>query len=191
MSMKRLGGRTSCTRVSLSPSKIPYGGFSPVRLQGRLIRQRLPVTRWVCIAYPVCLRPSCIQLQTVIPARCRETSARFYTAIRAALPLYPRGPRSGPGCSVPVHQHLSTPSAPLAGTSRLHRCATYTQCLRCAGKPTRAAPRSTCPPRRPTSGSELLLRVPSRHAVLYDPEELIGCIRPVPSPTTWPYARLT
>ena len=33
MSMKRLGGRTPRMRVSLSPSKIPYVGFSPVRLQ--------------------------------------------------------------------------------------------------------------------------------------------------------------
>ena len=31
--MKRPGRRTRCARVSLSPSKIPYGGFSPVRLQ--------------------------------------------------------------------------------------------------------------------------------------------------------------
>jgi hypothetical protein len=28
---------------------------------------------------------------------------------------YPRGPRSGSGCSVPIRHHLSTPSAPLAG----------------------------------------------------------------------------
>src|SRR5438046_3341108 len=35
MSMKRLGGRTPRMRVSLSPSKIPYVGFSPVRLQTR------------------------------------------------------------------------------------------------------------------------------------------------------------
>jgi hypothetical protein len=35
MSMKRPGRRTSHVRVSLSPSKIPYVGFSPVRLQTR------------------------------------------------------------------------------------------------------------------------------------------------------------
>jgi hypothetical protein len=29
-----VGTRTRGTRVSSSPSKIPYGGFSPVRLQG-------------------------------------------------------------------------------------------------------------------------------------------------------------
>ena len=73
---------------------------------------------------------------------------------------YPRGPRSGPGCSVPVRHHLSAPSAPLAGTSRFHRIAAYTRCLRCAGAP-----------RRPASGSELSLHIPSWHAVLSDPGE--------------------
>jgi hypothetical protein len=38
------------------------------------------------------------------------------------------------------------PSAPLAGTSRLHRLAAYTRCLRCA---------YSHMPRRPTTGSEL------------------------------------
>ena len=54
----------------------------------------------------------------------------------------------------------STPSAPLAGTSRFHRMAAYTRCLRCAGAP-----------RRPASGSGLSLLIPSWHAVLSDPGE--------------------
>src|SRR5215813_2599767 len=54
----------------------------------------------------------------------------------------------------------STPSAPLAGTSRLRRKAAYTQCLRCAGAP-----------RRPASGSGLSLTIPAWHAALYDPGE--------------------
>ena len=40
----------------------------------------------------------------------------------------------------------SAPSAPLAGTSRLHRLAAYTRCPRCA---------HSHMPRRPTTGSEL------------------------------------
>jgi hypothetical protein len=75
--------------------------------------------------------------------------------------LRPRGPRSGPGYSVPVHQRLSAPSDPLAGTSRFRRFTTYTRCLRCAGAP-----------RRPTSGSELSLPVPSWHAALYVPGKI-------------------
>jgi hypothetical protein len=42
----------------------------------------------------------------------------------------------------------STSSAPLTGTSQLHRTAAYMRCLRCAGAP-----------RRPASGSGLLLAI--------------------------------
>jgi hypothetical protein len=71
------------------------------------------------------------------------------------LPLYPRGPwlRSELCCLGPSSL-TTTPSASLAGTSRLHRSAAYTRCLRCAGAP-----------RRPTRPSLLSLpcfpRVPS------------------------------
>ena len=41
-----------------------------------------------------------------------EYPVRTSTAIRAAMPLYPRGPRSGPAYSVPVHHHLSGPIRP-------------------------------------------------------------------------------
>ena len=60
--------------------------------------------------------------------------------------LRPEGPSLGsPGYAVPVSSSLNRPqSAPLAGTSRLHRRAAYTRCLRCAGAP-----------RRPASGSGL------------------------------------
>ena len=40
MSMKRLGGRTRHLCVSSSPSKIPYDGFSPVRLQTGMQQRR-------------------------------------------------------------------------------------------------------------------------------------------------------
>jgi hypothetical protein len=71
--------------------------------------------------------------------------------------LRPRGSRSGPGSSVPVHQHLSAPSDPLVGTSRFRRlCDLYAMPSLCGSAS-----------RRPTSGSELLLLIPSRHAVLY------------------------
>ena len=41
--------------------------------------------------------------EMLVPAR---------TAMQAALPLYPRGPRSGPGFAVPVHCHLFDPIRP-------------------------------------------------------------------------------
>jgi len=41
-----------------------------------------------------------------------EYAVRTSTAIRAATPLYPRGPRSGSGYSVPTHPRLSGPIRP-------------------------------------------------------------------------------
>jgi hypothetical protein len=81
--------------------------------------------------------------------------------------LCPRGPRSGPGCSVPIHRHLSAPSAPLAGTSRLPSSAGYTRRLRCALRP-----------RRPTSGSVLSLIVPCRHVALVCPRAVRRVLAP-------------
>jgi hypothetical protein len=72
----------------------------------------------------------------------------------------------------------SAPSAPLAGTTRFRRLAAYTSCRCCASlllSPT---------PRQPTSGSVLSLAILRRHVVLWDPGKFIGCLHPVPSPTT-------
>jgi hypothetical protein len=85
------------------------------------------------------------------------------------------GSPSAPGVLAPVQVILSwsiitysTPSVPLAGTSRLHHLVAYTQCLRCAGAP-----------RRPTRGSELSLHIPSWHAVLIDPGEFVHRMCPI------------
>ena len=93
--------------------------------------------------------------------------------------LYPRGPRSGLGFVVPVHQRLFDLICPTRRQILFRRTAVYTGCLRCAGAP-----------RRPASGSVLSLCVPSRHAVLIDHGESIGCFHSVlhqwhrPSPRT-------
>ena len=42
----------------------------------------------------------------------RGTQHAVGTSVRAVHPLYPRGPRSGPGYSVPVHPHLIDPIRP-------------------------------------------------------------------------------
>jgi hypothetical protein len=88
--------------------------------------------------------------------------------------LCPRGPRSGPGCSVPIHQRLLAPSAPLAGTSRFPCKAGYTRRLRC-----------TFRPRQPASGSVLSLFVPSRHVALICPRG----VRRLPAPSVYYPAR--
>jgi len=123
--------------------------------------------------HPVCFRPSCSALASSFSPYCAGDRCTLEHH-RASGPC-----RSTPGALAPVRVILSrpitaypAPSAPLAGTSRLHRLATYTRCLRCASTP-----------RRPASGSVLSLCVPSRHAVLYDHGESVGCVCPVPSPT--------
>jgi hypothetical protein len=132
-------------------------------------------------AYPsrpvVCLRPSCSPYPVIFAlALCREVPAPSHTAVQAVS-------RSTPGALAPAWfccpdpLRLSAPSAPLAGTARFHRLAAYTPCLRCAGAP-----------RRPASGSMLSPSVPSQHVALIDPGEPVGCIYPVPSPTTQAFA---
>jgi hypothetical protein len=91
---------------------IPYGGFSPVRLEGWHIGRDLPETS-ISLSLlpacadrrPVCLRPSCTAWSL---RQSRSVSGR---GPDNALPWWvtthrPRGPRSGPGCSVPVRHHL-------------------------------------------------------------------------------------
>ena len=119
--------------------KISYGGFSPVRLQGRTVRRGLP-------SGLVCHRPSCPLLPSSIPCSVSEMDALVSTSVRADLPLYPRGPRSGPGYAVPVHPHLIGPIRP----TRRHiptspSCGLYQMPSLCIFHR----------PRRPTTGSEL------------------------------------
>jgi hypothetical protein len=97
----------------------------------------------------------------------------------AALPLYPRGPRSGPGCRVPVHPHLIDPIRPTRRHSAFSLLAAYTPCLRCA-----------FPPRRPATGSVLSRSTLSQHVALYDSGEFSGCVHPVPSPPTLAFVPL-
>ncbi len=96
------------------------------------------------------------------------------------LPLYPRGPRSSPGYVVPVHHRLIDPMRPT------HRHSATSPSSGLYALP------SLCPlgPRRPASGSELSLTVLYRHVALRDPGESVGCIYPVPSPTTLAFDHL-
>ncbi len=87
----------------------------------------------------------------------------------------PRGPRSSPGYSVPVHQHLIDPIRATGRHIPTSRLCGYTKRLSCAGAP-----------RPPTSGSELSLLNPFRHVAFFDSGEISDCIHPVPSPLTRP-----
>jgi hypothetical protein len=140
---------TNDADVSMVPPKIPYGGFSPVRLQGRSIRRAfLPTTS--ASLWTVCIRPSCTPLPITLRPRSKSRNAvRWCTTVRAAWLLYPRGPRSGPGYAVPVHPHLTGPIRPTHrhSTTSPH-CGLYALPSLCA---------QTAAPRRPTSGSVLSL----------------------------------
>jgi hypothetical protein len=48
----------------------------------------------------------------LVPRAEPRDAARWSTSVRAVPPLYPRGPRSGSGYSVPVHPHLIDPIRP-------------------------------------------------------------------------------
>jgi hypothetical protein len=62
----------------------------------------------------VCHRPSYSLLPPLLPALCPGRCACEH--LRASgFPLYPRGPRSGPGYVVPVRLHLNGPIRPTRG----------------------------------------------------------------------------
>ena len=94
--------------VSIAPPKIPYGGFSPVRLQGWRFRQGLPeipggqaCSRHTRHETPVCLHPSCSLLAAIAAVRSRRPPA---------LPKHHHASgccRSTPGALAPVRVMLS------------------------------------------------------------------------------------
>jgi hypothetical protein len=104
--------------LSSIPPIIPYGGFSPVRLEGWRIRRDLPGSS-ISLSLlpactdrrPVCLRPSC----TSWPLReSRSVSGRGLDNAPPWRSLLLRlgGPRSGSGYSVPNRHHLIGPIRP-------------------------------------------------------------------------------
>ena len=110
--MARTGLRIDAD-VSIVPPKIPYGGFSPVRLQGWLIERCLPSWRRPLVPpvwFASLLRAP--RFQTCSSPFCVGAVVRWSAAIRAVWLLYPGGPRSGPGFAVLVHPHLVGPIRP-------------------------------------------------------------------------------
>jgi hypothetical protein len=140
--MARTGLRMMPT-FPLPPLKFRTAGFPQYGFKAGFSDAAFPAD-WFAIV----LRA--LRCHRVSPALCQGRCACKH--LRASGP-----PRSTPGALAPVRVILSrsiitysAPSAPLAGTSRLHRLAAYTRCLRCA---------YLRMPRRPTTGSELSLMV--------------------------------
>src|SRR5262249_53668255 len=104
--------------------------------------------------------------------------------MRLQAPPCERIDRSTPGALAPVRVVLSrsilaypTPFAPLVGTSRLHRLAAYTRCLRCA---------YSHRPRRPTTGSQLSSMLFHNMPCSVTPGSFFGCLYPVLHRKRWP-----
>ena len=98
--------------VSIVPPKIPDGGFSPVRLQGRPFGRGLPSTAQE-IAVPGLPPPFVPLARLVVSPLCVGGQGCLEAPpFEPPWPLYPRGPRSGPGYSVPIHPHLFDPIRP-------------------------------------------------------------------------------
>src|SRR5258708_34772255 len=110
--MSAFAGRTSVRRVFPSTAS-------------RLTYQMMPSCQLICLSLlpacatqqTVCFHPSYLpRLRPVIPFRAGQVFSSD-TVTRASRP-YPRGPRSGRGYIVPVHQHLLPSSDQLACTLR-------------------------------------------------------------------------
>src|SRR6202171_2494516 len=91
----------------LPPLKFRTAGFPRYGFKAGLSDEAFPAD-WFAIVLRTlyCHRASLL---------CVRDDALTSTSVRAALPLYPRGPRSGPGYSVPVHHHLGGPIRPTRG----------------------------------------------------------------------------
>jgi hypothetical protein len=109
--MARTGLRMMPTFPS-SPLKFRTAGFPRYGFNAGLSAGAFPRAAPTCRAFPVCLLPACSPLSAFCSPLCVGEAVRSSTAIQAATPLYPRGPRSGPGSAVPIHLHLSGPIRP-------------------------------------------------------------------------------
>jgi hypothetical protein len=65
------------------------------------------------LGFAFVLRAHCFH--RVLPALCQGRCASKAPPCERTQPLYPRGPRSGPGYAVPVHHHLIGPIRPTRG----------------------------------------------------------------------------
>ena len=138
----------------------------PVRFQGRYIRRAFLSTT-SSSRHAVCIRPSCSPLPVAsYLVLSRGTRCASAPPFKRLMPLCPRGPRSGPGYSVPVHHHLTGPMRPthrhssISPHSGLYGLPSLCTLFPCLGDP-RVVPCfrwpaiSTCRPLRPREAHRL------------------------------------
>src|SRR3982751_4696418 len=105
--MARTGLRMMPT-FPLPPLKFRTASFHRYGLKAGLSDEAFPDDVWFAIA----LRALCCHRDSLL---CVRDDALLSTSVRADPPLYPRGPRSGPGSVVPVPPHLLGPIRPTRG----------------------------------------------------------------------------
>src|SRR6266496_5892135 len=104
--MARTGLRMMPTFPS-PPLKFRTASFPRYGFKAGISDKACPVVWFAFVLRALCLHHA-------FPALCQGRCA--YEHFRASgLPLYPRGPRSGPGYAVPVHHHLVGPIRPTHG----------------------------------------------------------------------------
>src|SRR5208337_3327397 len=159
------GTCTRGTRVSPSPSKIPYGGFSPVRLQTGIPPRPSPARSGSSL-HPA---PAYTRLKSL--SRKRATS-RSGTFVQAALSpsdrtLPSRGPWLASGFCCPIGSTLTMTSSETLGSSRpTYDFADRFPNLLCLSV-------SSVPPSVPRQTGRLHLAVPSSSALAF-PISVLG-----------------
>jgi hypothetical protein len=105
--MARTGLRMMPTFPS-PPLKFRTASFPRYGFKAGISDKAFPHTRFAFV-----LRAHCFH--RVLPALCQGRCAGKAPPCERTQPLYPRGPRSGPGYVVPVHLHLVGPIRPTRG----------------------------------------------------------------------------
>jgi hypothetical protein len=111
-----LAGLSPAEHTSLYRSQLPYGGFSPVRLQGWRIRRDLPKASGSLSLLPactvlrlVCRRPSCFSID---PLKVGSVDAIYCTATRWIAPPTPGALARNRVIVSTIRHHLIGPIRP-------------------------------------------------------------------------------
>jgi len=104
--MARTGLRMMPTFPS-PPLKFRTAGFPQYGFKAGISDEAFPTHRFAIV-----LRALCFHRGSLLCVRARRACEHLHAS---GLPLYPRGPRSSPGYSVPVHPRLCDPIRPTPG----------------------------------------------------------------------------
>jgi len=104
--MARTGLRMMPTSPS-PPLKFRTAGFPRYGLKAGISDEAFPAS-----GFAIVLRAGCRHRDSLLSVRDGGSAPHLHAS---GFPLYPRGPRSGPGYVVPVHLHLTGPMRPTRG----------------------------------------------------------------------------